>query len=43
MKKNYVTPEVECINFYSEETIAEGYDIGNASQPVPDGDDSYWD
>ena len=42
MKKTYVTPEVEYINFYSEEFIAADVSVTYSEQGgIGDGDD-YW-
>lgn len=45
MKKTYVTPEVECINFYSEEDITElsnpGVDNGDVTIDPETGKDTW--
>ena len=41
MKKTYVTPEVEYINFYSEEYIAAETSIGTGDEAA-DGDTGFW-
>ena len=40
MKKEYVTPEVEYINFYSEEVITADISVNYSEQGGVD--DSYW-
>lgn len=37
MKKVYVSPEVEYINFYSEETIANDWDNTDEGNPLTPG------